>query len=170
MEGPSRCYCVGVRSRSLRYRSALAIKLMARRVAADEEKVMVTTETTSAAQAVAIWTDLTPSEREVGAAMARGWTNPEIARRLGLSPKTVDNRVSAIYEKLPDLPGVHRRAVDQECTRVEDPFGTRGRIASGGTHASPILKGRRRSICRCVHARCPARSRFTRRGNHDDTR
>ena len=70
---------------------------------------MVATETTSATQAVAFWTDLTPSERQVGAAIAQGWTNAEVANRLGLSPKTVERRVSTIYERLPDTPGVHRR-------------------------------------------------------------
>ena len=70
---------------------------------------MVATETTSATQALAFWTDLTPKERQVGIAMAQGWTNSEIAYRLALSPKTVENRVSAIYEKLPDIPGAHQR-------------------------------------------------------------
>ena len=70
---------------------------------------MVATETTGATQAVAFWTDLTPKERQVGIAMAQGWTNSEIAYRLALSPKTVENRVSAIYEKLPDIPGAHQR-------------------------------------------------------------
>ena len=70
---------------------------------------MVAIETTVAAQTVAFWTDLTPGERQVGAAMAQGWTNGEIAKRLAFSPKTVEKRVSLIYEKLPDSPGVHRR-------------------------------------------------------------
>ena len=70
---------------------------------------MATTETTSAAQAAAFWPDLTPKERQVGISMARGWTNSEIAYRLELSPKTVDTRISAIYEKLPEILGVHRR-------------------------------------------------------------
>ena len=70
---------------------------------------MVATETTRAASAVAFWAALTPPEREVGTAMAQGWTNSEIANRLAFSPKTVQHRVSAIYEKLPDTPGLHRR-------------------------------------------------------------
>ncbi len=70
---------------------------------------MVAIETTSAFQATAFWTDLTPSERQVGAAMARGWINSKIANQLALSPKTVENRVSAIYDKLPEASGVHRR-------------------------------------------------------------
>ena len=70
---------------------------------------MVATETTDAAQAVVFWTDLTPGERQVGAEMAQGWTNSKIANRLALSPNTVQNRVSAIYDKLPDIPGVDRR-------------------------------------------------------------
>ncbi len=70
---------------------------------------MVATETTGTAQAAAFWTELTAKERHVGAAMAAGWTNATIASRLALSPKTIERRVSAIYEKLPDVPGVDRR-------------------------------------------------------------
>ena len=78
-------------------------------VAVCEEDDMVATETTSATQALAFWTDLTRKERQVGIAMAQGWTNSEIAYRLALSPKTIENRVSAIYEKLPDILGAHQR-------------------------------------------------------------
>ena len=70
---------------------------------------MVATEKAGAAQAVDFWSQLTPKEREVGTAMAEAWTNSTIADRLALSPKTVMNRVSAIYEKLPDVPGLDRR-------------------------------------------------------------
>ena len=70
---------------------------------------MVTTETTSAAQAVVFWTVLTPKERQVGIALAWGWTSSEITYRLALSPRTVESRVSAIYEKLPAIPGAHQR-------------------------------------------------------------
>ena len=70
---------------------------------------MVATETAGAAQAEVFWTELTAKERQVGTAMAEGWTNSKIADRLALSPKTVMSRVSAIYEKLPDVPGVDRR-------------------------------------------------------------
>ena len=79
-------------------------------VAVSEEGSVATIKTTSAAQAAAFWADLTPKERQVGISMARGWTNSEISYRLELSPKTVDTRISAIYEKLPEIPGVHRRA------------------------------------------------------------
>ena len=41
--------------------------------------------------------------------MAEGWTNAKIAERLFLSPKTVENRVSAAYEKLPRADGADRR-------------------------------------------------------------
>ena len=45
--------------------------------------------------------ELTEREREILALVARGTqTNPEIARRLGLSPKTVRNHVSNIFTKL----------------------------------------------------------------------
>jgi DNA-binding NarL/FixJ family response regulator len=43
---------------------------------------------------------LTEREREVLHLIARGQTNPVIARELGLSPKTVANHVSNIFGKL----------------------------------------------------------------------
>ena len=70
---------------------------------------MAATETNGAAQAIVFWTELTAKERQVGTAMAEGWTNSIIAERLALSPKTVERRVSAVYEKLPDVPGADRR-------------------------------------------------------------
>ncbi len=70
---------------------------------------MVATETTGTAQAAVFWTELTAKERHVGTAMSEGWANATIASRLALSYKTVERRVSAIYEKLPDVPGVDRR-------------------------------------------------------------
>jgi len=44
--------------------------------------------------------ELTEREREILALIARYETNPEIARRLHLSPKTVRNHVSNIFTKL----------------------------------------------------------------------
>ncbi len=44
--------------------------------------------------------DLTPREIEVLRAIARGQSTKEIARTLGVSPKTVDNQTQAIYAKL----------------------------------------------------------------------
>ena len=43
---------------------------------------------------------LTAREIEVLQALARGGANKEIARDLGLSPKTVDNHIQSIYSKL----------------------------------------------------------------------
>lgn len=43
---------------------------------------------------------LTPRERDVLDLVARGWGNATIAGRLGLSPKTVGNHVSALFAKL----------------------------------------------------------------------
>ncbi len=44
--------------------------------------------------------DLSPREREVLDLVARGFSSPEIARLLGLSPHTVKTHVRHIYEKL----------------------------------------------------------------------
>jgi DNA-binding NarL/FixJ family response regulator len=44
--------------------------------------------------------DLTEREREILGLIAEGYTNTAIAERLGLSPKTVRNHVSAIFGKL----------------------------------------------------------------------
>jgi DNA-binding NarL/FixJ family response regulator len=43
---------------------------------------------------------LTPRELEVLRLVARGTSNPTIARRLGISPKTLRNHISNIYGKL----------------------------------------------------------------------
>ena len=64
---------------------------------------------TDAADAESFLADLTPPEREIAGAMAEGWTNSRIADGLALSHKTVENRVSAIYEKLPQIAGADRR-------------------------------------------------------------
>jgi DNA-binding NarL/FixJ family response regulator len=44
--------------------------------------------------------ELTEREQEILALLAQHQTNPEIAQRLGLSPKTVRNHVSNIFSKL----------------------------------------------------------------------
>ena len=49
---------------------------------------------------------LSAREAQVLAELARGRTNKEIARRLGISPKTVGHQVQAAYRKA----GVHTRA------------------------------------------------------------
>jgi len=43
---------------------------------------------------------LTPREREIAFLAARGLTSREIADRLSLSPRTVDNRLATVYDKL----------------------------------------------------------------------
>ena len=70
---------------------------------------MIGTRVSKAAQAESFLAALSPQEREVVDQMAEGWTNAKIAERLFLSPKTVENRVSAIYELLPHADGMDRR-------------------------------------------------------------
>jgi DNA-binding NarL/FixJ family response regulator len=48
----------------------------------------------------AAFPELTEREREILDMVARGFANPEITARLGLSPKTVRNHVSNIFAKL----------------------------------------------------------------------
>jgi len=52
------------------------------------------------------WASLTPAERNVADLVARGFTNPEIAARLGVSAGTVKDHVSSALRKL----GVRTRA------------------------------------------------------------
>ncbi len=47
-----------------------------------------------------LFPELTEREREVLTLIAQGYTNPAIAERLVLSPKTVRNHVSTIFSKL----------------------------------------------------------------------
>ncbi len=70
---------------------------------------MTGTTLSAATHAEAFLATLSPQERAVVEAMAEGWTNAKIAERLTLSPRTVENRVSAIYEQLPQADGVDRR-------------------------------------------------------------
>jgi DNA-binding CsgD family transcriptional regulator len=55
---------------------------------------------TPALQAVRARARLTPSERETAVLAAGGRTNREIAELLFLSPRTVENRLQRVYEKL----------------------------------------------------------------------
>ena len=70
---------------------------------------MTGTTLSAATHAESFLATLSPQERAVVEAMAEGWTNAKIAERLTLSPRTVENRVSAIYEQLPQADGVDRR-------------------------------------------------------------
>ncbi len=45
-------------------------------------------------------TPLSPRERQVADLVAQGYTNTAIARRLGISPQTVKNHISNIYDKM----------------------------------------------------------------------
>jgi DNA-binding NarL/FixJ family response regulator len=58
-------------------------------------------------------TELSPREREVLGLIAEGRTNAGIARRLGLTEKTVETHVRSILMKLelPASPGDHRRVM-----------------------------------------------------------
>lgn len=51
------------------------------------------------------WDSLTPAERRIVALVTEGLTNPEIARRLFVSPWTVQTHLKRIFKKL----DIHRR-------------------------------------------------------------
>ena len=70
---------------------------------------MVGTTVSRATQAERFLAALSRQERDVVDQVAEGWTNAKIAERLFLSPKTVENRVSAASEKLTPLEGSDRR-------------------------------------------------------------
>jgi len=53
-----------------------------------------------------LWKRLSPREREIALALASGSTQPEIARRIGVSPHTVATFAKRIHTKL----GIRRRA------------------------------------------------------------
>ncbi len=44
-------------------------------------------------------TRLTPRERQVCAYLCKGWENKEVARKLGISPRTVEDHRLNIYDK-----------------------------------------------------------------------
>ena len=70
---------------------------------------MMGTTLSRAAQAESFLADLSAREREVVDQMAEGYSNSKIAERLFLSCRTVEHRVSVIYEKLPEADGMDRR-------------------------------------------------------------
>jgi predicted ATPase/DNA-binding CsgD family transcriptional regulator len=51
------------------------------------------------------WDSFTPAEREVVRLVGHGLTNPEVARRLHVSPRTVGHHLAHVYQKL----GIHSR-------------------------------------------------------------
>uniref|UniRef100_UPI000B29B7CA response regulator transcription factor n=1 Tax=Nocardia xishanensis TaxID=238964 RepID=UPI000B29B7CA len=63
---------------------------------------------------------LTPREREVAELAARGHPNKEIAHRLYLSPRTVEDHLSRILRKL-DLTG--RAGIAHKLGELEPPAG-----------------------------------------------
>ena len=70
---------------------------------------MVGTKVSQAAEAESFLAALSPPERKLVDEMVEGWTNAKIAEQLSLSRKTVQNRVSAVYEKLAPAEGADRR-------------------------------------------------------------
>ena len=83
---------------------------------------------------------LTPAERRVADIAASGATNREIARRLYLSPKTVEMHLRSAYRKL-ELPG--RGGLATRCTEKH-------------CHAADLATGRKQecSIVEKHHIRC----------------
>jgi DNA-binding CsgD family transcriptional regulator len=71
---------------------------------------------TPALQAVRARARLTPSERETAVLAAGGRTNKEIAEQLFLSPRTVENRLQRVYEKL----GISGRTELDEALTVDE--------------------------------------------------
>ena len=65
---------------------------------------------TPALQAIETRARLTPAERETAVLAAAGRTNKEIAEQLHLSPRTIENRLQRVYDKL----GISGRAELQE--------------------------------------------------------
>jgi DNA-binding CsgD family transcriptional regulator len=51
------------------------------------------------------WDSLTPAERQVVTLVGEGLTNPEVGRRLFVSPRTVGHHLAHVYQKL----GIHSR-------------------------------------------------------------
>ena len=70
---------------------------------------MIRTTVSRAVQAESFLAALTPGEREVVDQVAEGCTNSKIAETLFLSCRSVENRVSEVYEKLPEADGMDRR-------------------------------------------------------------
>ena len=76
-----------------------------REAAAAERRTAILVErcegaVTPALQATEVRVRLTPAERETAALAAGGRANKEIAEQLFLSPRTVENRLQRVYEKL----------------------------------------------------------------------
>jgi DNA-binding CsgD family transcriptional regulator len=76
-----------------------------REAAADERRTAILVErcegaVTPALQATEARARLTPAERETAVLAAGGRANKEIAEQLFLSPRTVENRLQRVYEKL----------------------------------------------------------------------
>jgi DNA-binding NarL/FixJ family response regulator len=71
--------------------------------------------------------DLTPREREVLELVAAGCRNHEIARRLGMSEKTVRNHVPQVLTKLqvPDRTAAALKAREAGVGRRTNPFNDR---------------------------------------------
>jgi DNA-binding CsgD family transcriptional regulator len=62
---------------------------------------------------------LTDREREIAVLAARGWSSPQIATRLVLSVRTVDNHLQRVYAKL----GINRRNdLSSRLTLLEEPL------------------------------------------------
>ena len=55
--------------------------------------------------------DLTPREYEVLSLIAKGYSNPSIAEKLYIDPRTVEHHINSIYSKLPFDEGVDERVM-----------------------------------------------------------
>jgi DNA-binding CsgD family transcriptional regulator len=74
-------------------------------LSADEAVSYATRRRGNRDRPVSGWDSLTPAELEVAQMVGEGLTNPEVGRRLFISPRTVGHHLAHVYQKL----GIHSR-------------------------------------------------------------
>lgn len=95
----SGCIFLGRSSRGARFGGELALLRRALPVLALGDAVHAGPARAIVGPAPLAAPELTPREQAVLQLVCRGWTNAQIAKHLGSSPRTVKNQVSAIFRK-----------------------------------------------------------------------